>query len=56
MLFVLSFLKKLASKFIGQETTIKTLHRNIINGVNTILYGKGGYGKSQIIKELCARI
>ena len=48
-----AYIKKLAAKFIGQERTIKILYRNIIYGVNTILYGKGGYGKSQLVKELC---
>lgn len=45
--------KAVVSKFPSQKTAIDILFRNIQSGQNTILYGKGGYGKSQLTKTVC---
>ena len=46
----------LNKQFVFQEDTIDILSRNILSGQNTILYGKGGYGKSQVTKAVCTAL
>ena len=45
-----------ALKFPSQKVAIDILFRNILSGQNTILYGKGGYGKSQLAKIICNKL
>lgn len=43
--------EKLSAKFFNMEYVIKALYVALTTGKNILLYGKGGYGKSQIVKE-----
>lgn len=45
--------KILAKKFVFQEELIDNLIYTILNNQNIILYGSGGYGKSEIAQEVC---
>lgn len=48
-----SKIKDINKNFPFQEHAVTALFRNILAGKNTILYGKGGYGKSQLSKAVC---
>lgn len=43
--------KTIAKKFYGMESVIAVLYNAIISNTNVILYGPGGFGKSEVVKE-----
>jgi len=44
-------LKELSTKFYNADSVIRFLYDTLLVGGNSILYGPGGFGKSEIVKE-----
>lgn len=45
--------KKLSERFVFQEQAIRKVYAALSLGKNAILYGPGGFGKTEIVKAIC---
>jgi MoxR-like ATPase len=46
-------IKELSNNFVYHEDAVKTVYAALAMNNNAILYGPGGYAKSEIVKAIC---